>query len=153
MLLVLSQSKINALRTVVDLVDFVDNVQAIYFNHDRDASRISAIDKVNEVFEELQALRRSVPEEMLDFHSPDPDSPGILLALDTPAGEMALFKFRLCLLYHNIRMLATLPLLSYIVWQDVTKQPFTANPEAVRIAAECVSSAENTVSHYIIDFR
>ncbi|KAJ9106185.1 hypothetical protein QFC21_001329 [Naganishia friedmannii] len=136
--------KINALRTVVDLVDFVDSVQAIYFNHDRDASRISAIDKVNEVFEELETLRRSVPREMLDFQAPDPDSPGSLLALDTPEGEMALFKFRLCLLYHNIRMLATLPLLSYLVWQDVTKQPFTANPEAVRIAAECVSSAEST---------
>ncbi|KAJ9124145.1 hypothetical protein QFC22_000942 [Naganishia vaughanmartiniae] len=145
MLRVLLQGKVNALRTVVNLVDFVDSVQAIYFNHERDVSRVSAIDKVNEVFEELETLRRSVPKEMLDFHSPDPDSPGTLLALDTPEGEMALFKFRLCLLYHNIRMLATLPLLSCLVWQDVTKQPFTANPQAVRIAAECVSSAEKTI--------
>lgn len=126
-------------------MDIVDSVQAIYFNHARDVSGVSAIDKVHGVYQELETLSRSVPREMVDFHSPDPESPGRLLALDTAEGEMALFKFRLCLLYHNIRILATLPLLSYLVWQDVTKQPFTVNQQAVRIAAECVSSAESTV--------
>lgn len=131
---------------MVDLVDFVDGVHRIYLNQRRDGSNSSALQKANNVFQELDALRLSVPDELRGFEKVDPKFSGRLLALDTPEGETALLKFRLCLVYHNLRMLASLPLLSSLVWQDITKQQDPVNRQSmIDLAEQCVSSAETSV--------
>lgn len=132
---------------MVDLVDSVESVHAIYLNQNRDVSKASAFNKVNKVFRELEIMRRSVSAELRNFETVDTDAPDTLVALDTPEGEKALFRFRLCLLYHNLRMLASLPLLSFLVWQDITKQRASIDQQVLTdLAEECVSSAETTVS-------
>jgi hypothetical protein len=141
------QIKMNALRSMVDLVDTVEQVHEIYLNQNRDVTKQSAYNKVNTIFRELDVVRKSVVGELRGFESVDMESPGSLVALDTPEGERALFKFRLCLLYHNLRMLASLPLLSFLVWQGLTQQRASVDQQVLSdLAGQCVASAETTVS-------
>lgn len=141
------QIKMNALRSMVDLVDTVERVHAIYLNQNRDVTKASAYNKVNVIFRELDLVRKSVVGELRGFESVDLESPGSLVALDSPEGEQALLRFRLCLLYHNLRMLASLPLLSFLVWQGLTKQRASLDQQVLSdLAEDCVSSAETTVS-------
>lgn len=132
---------------MVDLVDSVERVHAIYLNQNRDVTKASAYNKVNNIFRELDDVKKSVVGELQGFESVNLESLGSLVALDTPEGEQALLKFRLCLLYHNLRMLASLPLLSFLVWQGLTKQRASLDHQVLSdLAEECVSSAETTVS-------
>ncbi|KAI5455159.1 hypothetical protein NCC49_002428 [Naganishia albida] len=138
--------KLKALRSMVDLVDTVEKVHAIYLNQNRDVTKQSAYNKVNAIFAELDVVRRSVGGELRGFESVDLQSPGSLVALDTPEGQRALFKFRLSLLYHNLRMLASLPLLSFLVWQGVSQLRASVDQQVLSVlAGECVASAEATI--------
>lgn len=147
LLTVYLQIKLKALRSMVDLVDTVEKVHAIYLNQNRDVTKQSAYNKVNAIFAELDVVRRSVGGELRGFESVDLQSPGSLVALDTREGQRALFKFRLSLLYHNLRMLASLPLLSFLVWQGLSQLRPSVDQQVLSVlAGECVASAEATVS-------
>ena len=131
---------------MVDLVDTVDGVHRIYLNQNRETSTSSACEKANSVLRELDSLRRSVPEDLRGFEKVDPRAASRLLALDTPEGHASLLKFRLCLVYHNLRVLASLPLLSALVWQSITKQRESGNRRtSLDLAEQCVLSAETSV--------
>ena len=135
-----------ALRAMVDLVDSIDGIHRIYLNQTRDTSTTSACSKANAVLRELDMLRHSVPDELRGFEKVDPRATSRLLALDSPEGEVALLKFRLCLIFHNLRILATLPLLSSLVWQSITKQRESGNRQTcLDLAEQCVVSAETSV--------
>lgn len=135
-----------ALRTMVDLVDTIDGIHRIYFKRSRDASTSSACEQANSVLQELDSLKRSVPDDLREFEKVDPRATSKLLALDTPEGLASLLKFRLCLVYHNLRILASLPLMSSLLWQSITKQRESGNRQTVlELAEQCVLSAETSV--------
>lgn len=130
---------------LIGLIGILEQIHSIYTSRDQAVSILSAIDKGLAVDRALNRYRAEIVPEFRNFDHLAED----INTTPTTQEEVgrAYLNFHVCMVYHNVRLLAFLPLLSYAAWKDVQDTGEGPAPDqCLALAEKCVESAKAIVS-------